>query len=107
MLNIFIEDPEVLDVKKWKLGLREYRLTILVSCDLRPYLTLPPHILQMTRRLELSYTQYNNPSYLFTDTLMKYIAFNQVDLLDLLDDYPYVLPEKSDYYAGDCKGMHV
>lgn len=106
VLRVFIDDPEILDEKKWKLGVRDYRLGMVISCDLRPYNALPPYILQMIRKLELSYLEYNNPLYLFADTLIKYIAFNQGELLDLLDNYPYVLPEKSDYYGGECKGMH-
>ena len=98
--------PDDMDVDKWKLGLRTYRIVALQSGVLNSIEELSPYILYMNRKLELSYGEYNNPSYLFADTLMKYIAFNQGGLLDLLNDYPYVLPEKSDYYGAECEGMH-
>lgn len=102
-LKVFFEFVDDLDIMLWSIGNHDNRFSIIEGgfYEFRSPEECVPYLLYRTRQFGLSYQHYNDPIYLLADNIMKWVAFGGKDLLEILNESPYLIPTEEDFYIPD------
>lgn len=100
-LKVFFDLGEI-PTCRWCVGTPDNRMEYLENIiEFRSPEECVPYLLYRTRQFGISYQHYNDPIYLLADNIMKWVAFGGKDLLDILNESPYLIPTEEDFYIPD------